>query len=389
MYKLKYLLWFISLFTLLHAQNEYVNQIKVIDRCTHLTEVVTVDSLGIKGVLYENFEAIKSIRACEQSIKEHPNDPHVQFLLARAYTKANRYEEGFNLVKKSCKNGDIGGCTLLAGYYNHRLYTHYDAKKAYLLYLWTCSKGDPQGCHNLAILIGDKKKYVSKESKTKKDYLLDTCMSGLYSYACVVYANHIYFKTIPYDKEIHEYTNYKACISGYSNSCSELWNSLKKNKDPLVKEKIFYSAKASCNHNNAKACRKVGTFFSKKRDKVSNLMASTFYEDGCKNGDIRFSCWYAGKYKIAGVKGIEQDIPQGIKYLEKSCYIGMNTFACYDLAKFYLYTQEEEYHDKKKAIKPLERACKIGNARSLYMGCKNGVELCCKEKKKYEVKYKK
>ena len=390
MYKLKYLLWFMSLLSLIHAQNEYVSQIKVVDKCTHLTEVVTVNNLGIKGVLYENFESVKAIRACEQSIKEHPTDPHVQFLLARAYSKARRYKEGFELVKKSCKNGDIGGCTLLAGYYEHGLYAgKYDAKKAYLLYLWTCSKGDPQGCHNLAMLIENKRKYVSKNSKSKKDYLLDSCMGGLYSQSCVVYANHIHFKTIPYDKDIHEYSNYKACISGDSNSCSELWSSLTKNKDPLTQEKIFYSAKASCNNDNAKACRKVGALFGKKKDKVSNLMASTFYEDGCRNGDIRFSCWYAGTYKISRVKGIEQDIPEGIKYLEKSCYIGMNTFACYDLAKFYLYTQEEGYNDKKKAVKPLERACKIGNVRSLYMGCENGVELCCKEKQKYEVKHKK
>lgn len=169
MYKLKYLLWFMLFSTLLYAQNEYVSQIKVIDRCTHLTEVVTVDSLGIKGVLYENFEAVKSIRACEQSIKEHPHDPHVQFLLARAYTKERRYEEGFKLVKKSCRSGDLGGCTLLAGYYDHGLYSaKHDAKKAYLLYLWTCSKGDPQGCTNLAMLLENKRKYVSKNSKSKK-----------------------------------------------------------------------------------------------------------------------------------------------------------------------------------------------------------------------------
>lgn len=38
---------------------------------------------------------------------------------------------------------------------------------------------------------------------------------------------------------MHEYSNYKACISGHSNSCSELWSSLTKNKDPLTQEDIL------------------------------------------------------------------------------------------------------------------------------------------------------
>ncbi len=118
------------------------------------------------------------------------------------------------------------------------------------------------------------------------------------------------------------------------------------------------------------------------------IMALTQYKDGCSNGAERFSCWYAGKYRISKVEGIVQDIPLGIKHLEKSCYIGMNTFACYDLAMFYIFTEEKGYRDSKKAVRPLERACKIGNVRSLYLGCDQGIEKCCESKKKYEIKKK-
>ncbi len=372
----------------LYGQNEYIDQIKVVDRCTHLTEVVTVKSLGIKGVLYEDFEAPKAIRACQKSIKEHPDDPHTKFLMARAYTKAGRYEEGFDLVKRSCQSGDVGGCTLLAGYYDHGLYQRkHDAKKSYLLYLWSCNKGDPQACHNLAMNIENKRRFVPKDSKSKEDYLLETCMSGMYGEACRVYANHIYFKTIDYDKDLHEYTNYMACINGHNNACSELAKLLKTNKDPLQKQKLFYSMEASCDSGNAKACGKTGGFYNRGgKTRLNHLLALTQYEEGCNNGAERFSCWYAGRYRISKVEGVVQDIPLGIKQLEKSCYIGMNTFACYDLAKFYLFTNEAGYRDKNKAIRPLERACKIGNVRSLYLGCDQKIDICCKAKKRYEKK---
>ena len=378
--------WTIIFVGFLSAENRYIEQIKIVDQCTHLTEPLTIHNLGIKGTLYKKLDEFKAVRACEKSLKSHSNDPHVQFLLARAYTKAKRYNEGFSLAKKSCGSGDLGGCTLLGGYYNHGLYhKSYDQKKAIMLWQWSCGLGDQQGCVNLAMKIDDHRSYVPKHSKSKEEYLLEACISDFYPQACVVYANHLYFKTIEYDKELNEYTNYKGCISGDSNSCLFLDELLKKNKDPLKKEKYFFSMNASCKNGNAKACRRIGTIFNKSgKSPVNKLLALTRYEEGCRNGDERFSCWYAGRYRIARIEGIVQDIPLGIKYFEKACYIGMNTFACYDLAKFYLYTEEAGYKDKDKAIKPLERACKIGNVRALYLGCDQGIEVCCKVKQKHQ-----
>lgn len=389
---MKYIIFFWAFFFvgLLHAENRYVEQINIVDQCTHLTEPLTISQLGIKGTLYEKIDPFKSIRACEKSIKTYSDDPHIQFLLARAYTKAKRYAEGFTLAKKSCLRGDLGGCTLLGGYYSHGLYMkNYDEKKAKLLWQWSCSLGDQQACVNLAMKIENHSDYIPKNFDTKEAYLMKSCISDMYPQACVIYANHMYFKSIAYDKHLHEYTNYKGCISGNSNACIALDELLKKNKDPLQKEKYFFSMNASCKNGNAKACRRIGVMFKKSGNKpVNHLLSLTRYEEGCRNGDERFACWYAGRYRIAQVDGIVQNIPLGIKYIEKACYIGMNTFACYDLAKFYLYT-ETGYKDKDKAIRPLKRACKLGNVRSLFLGCKQGIESCCEEKEKYQASQKK
>ena len=387
-YDMKYFYWFNLLFlSSLVAENSYIDQIQVVDRCTHIVEPMTVVSLGIKGALYEDFEAAKAVRACEKSIDMHPNDSHIKFLLARAYSKAGRYSEGFQLTQNACRDGDIGGCTLLGGYYDKGLHGSYDAKRSYLLWLWSCYRGDSQACHNLAMLIDNKRHFVPKDSKNKKAYLLEACMGGDYPQACTVYANHMYFKRIKHDKEIHEYTNYQACISGHNNSCIELDRLLKENKDPLRKQKLYYSMNTSCHSGNAKACERLGSIYGKKsKTKLNNLIATTYYEKGCNSGAERFSCWYAGLHRIAGSDGVVKDIPLGIRYIEKACYVGMNSFACYDLAKFYLYTQERGYQNREKAVRPLQRACKIGNVRSLYLGCDQHIEICCQEKKRYENK---
>jgi len=297
-----------------------------------------------------------------------------------------RYKEGFKLAKDSCRAGDIAGCTLLGGYYDFGLYnSKRNPKKTYKLYMWSCSKGDPQACHNLSVLIDNQRSFTPKDSKKGEHYLMETCMGGLYPHACVVYANHRYFKSIEFDKNLYEYSTYKGCADGDDSSCSLLWTALEKNKDPLIKEKKFYSAKQSCNAYNAKACREVGDGYARlEPNRLNNIMALTFYEEGCSNGDERFSCWYAGKYLFSDLDGITQDMEKSFKYMKKSCYLGMNTFACYDLGNFFLY--DEKYKNVKEAKKLLTRACMIGNVRSLYLGCEHKIEKCCKGLKKYREK---
>ncbi len=185
----KILLIFIFFISFVFSNNAYIEQIKVVDKCTYLVEPLTIKSLGIKGAKVNDFESQKAIRACEKSFEAHPNDPHVQFLLARAYTKGTaissemnipksirllipelndvspQYEKGYFLAKKSCENGDLGGCELL-GYYAHKgLYKkQYSSKKRSLLWFWSCQLGNMKACHHLSA-IASKGSYMPKDLK--------------------------------------------------------------------------------------------------------------------------------------------------------------------------------------------------------------------------------
>ena len=130
----KNILIFCLLSTAGFSSNLYQSQIKVIDRCTYLVEPLKIDALGLKGVNADGYESQKAIRACLKSLETHPDDPHVQFLLARAYSKGrskdqiinmprrmtllipelydanSNHSKGFLLAKKSCGGGDLVHC---------------------------------------------------------------------------------------------------------------------------------------------------------------------------------------------------------------------------------------------------------------------------------------
>ena len=268
--------------TLLLSQNAYIEQIKVVDRCTHLVEPLTIKSLGIKGTNVKALESQKAIRACENSIQAHPDDPHVQFLLARAYTNGTsistntpirkeikqlipelndvspQYERGYLLAKKSCSSGDLGGCTLLGYYYHKGLYQNkYRSKKTYLLWLWSCSMGTPQACQSLSGIV-EKGNYVPEDLKSHYSYSLDACVSGLYPRACSYYADQNSFKRFNTDKDITLYVNYRACVAGSNNACQDLIKTLNHNMNLENQKKLYYAIKQSCKNGNTKACEEIG-----------------------------------------------------------------------------------------------------------------------------------
>jgi len=386
--------------------NPYIEQIKVIDKCTYLVEPLTIESLGIKGAKVKDLEAQKAIRACEKSLKAHPNDPHVQFLLARAYTKgtnynsdigfpksvrllipelndvAGKYDKGYYLAKKSCQNGDLGGCDLLAFYAHKGLYNkEYSSKKAYLLWLWSCQLGNMKSCQNLSAIV-KKGLYVPKDLEPDYKYSFKACKSKMYPRACEVLEDQLSLKNYPFDKDTIQYIYYQSCISGSYNGCYFLEKTLDQNRSEN-QDKLFYVIKKSCNGGSAKSCRKLGELYAKlPKSKINNIMAYTFFEDACTNGEVHFACKYAGYYKIYPKEGIEQDIDLGISQWEKSCYTGNNAFACYDLASFFIYTDNIKYKNKENAIKPLEHACRgYGNGYAEALGCKQGIKSCCKHSK--------
>jgi TPR repeat protein len=369
------------------AADLYQDQIRAVDLCTQLTEPIPSPARGIPGIVFEKIDSYKAVRACEKSRQTHPDDPHVIALLARAYAKAERYKEAFALAKKACEEKDLAGCTLLGGLHVYnRGKLPYRPKKAVLLYKWSCSRGDPLACTNLGILADRRKEKIFADgAKSSAKYLLESCRTLRYDPACIVYLNHMYFKTIPYDAALYEYAAYRACAGGDAGSCMLLEKHLEKTDDPAYEKKIAFAMKASCNRGNAEGCVRLGRLYANRgNDLVNNLLAYAMFKAGCEQGAIRFGCWYAGRYLFGTAQGIDKDIPTGLALLEKACNVGMNSFACYDLGRIYLEHPDLKEHKNKRsdARRVLERACELGNGWAIPYGCRHGIALCCRQQEK-------
>ncbi|MFK5976372.1 MAG: tetratricopeptide repeat protein [Sulfurovum sp.] len=210
--------------------------------------------MSVKAILFEDIDATKAIKTCEKSLKKNPNDAHTLFLLARAYSKDKQYKKGFEYALNSCIKGDSGGCTLFGGYYYKGLHTPQDKKRAFLLYLASCTKGNPVACTNIAQMKEKNDPYSKAYLTPSSDLLLDACIRGNYPHGCEIYSNHIYFKKIAYDQERYEYSNYKACINGIEASCKRLWSLYDEYKIPIKEKKLEYVLELSCTNGNKNAC---------------------------------------------------------------------------------------------------------------------------------------
>ena len=396
----KYLLIFIITYTtLLHPSTPYIKQIKVWDDCTYAMEVIRIDLMKLKDKHFEDINADAAIKLCKKSLNEYPDDPHVKFLLARAYTKAKRYAEGFSLTSEACKKGDIGGCTLLAGYHDSYLISKKNqSQKSILLWLWSCAQGDSQACTNLYMKAERDENFMPKEMRKGEVKLLHLCTRGDYPLACHTYARNCSRDRV-YSDEC-KYTSSRSCISGNEEGCSfyrSLWGNIV-NKEGMVQEKSYVYQK-SCNNGNVEACLLVAhAYAAKKRTKINNITALALYEDSCKNGLNATACRYAGAYYLAELKGITQNIPLGLSYLESSCKprttyketanssitrVDYDIQGCLDLAKYYLYAPQNKYGNTEKAKSTLKQACEL---REYYyttqLGCQLQIDSCCKHIKK-------
>ena len=253
---MKILLILFTYISVSYTNSNYSNYIKIRDNCLYLTEPVQLNG-NVQAIAFDKINTNKALKACEKSYKKNPNDAHTIFLLARAYTKDEQYQKGLKYSIIACDKGDIGGCTLLAGYYYKGFNIKIDKKKALLLYLSSCAKGDPVACTNLAQIKDKNNIFGSKIIQRKSsDLLLEACVLGNYPEACSIYANHINNNKVPYDQDRYEYTSYKACVQGIESSCLLLWNLYNEYKISNKKRKIMYAKELSCQNGNKKACSK-------------------------------------------------------------------------------------------------------------------------------------
>ena len=352
----------------LAASTPYHQQIKVWDECTYSMEVLGVDQMELRGHRFEELNASEAVHICEKSLHAYPQDPHVKFLLARAYTKNKQIQKGFSLASEACGQGDIGGCTLLAGFHHMGLIEHADLKKSILLYLWSCSMGDAQACTNLYNAAESEVPYLPKEIKKTEAKMLHLCLQGDYPTAC-----HQYAKDLLRDNNVslhpkeYEYALSRSCLSGNREGCL-LYGE-------LTKKKLYQSREVrriyirSCKIGDGESCLRIAHYYgAKKRTEINNITALALYEDTCKRGLSATACRYAGAYYLSNLKGIIRNESRGLKYLEQSCnpkifhesapghsytYSDMDLYGCRDLVNYYLKTP----NNTPKAKRVLAHVC--------------------------------
>ena len=405
MKKIFFIIIFISI-KLLWATSPYVKQIKVWDDCTYAIEPIRLDLMQVKNIIFTEINASYAIEVCEKSLHSYPNDAHIKFLLARAYTKAKKYSKGVKFTAEACYSGDIGGCNLLGAYHDYKLSsTTHDAKKKILLWLWSCSQKNSQACNNLYNQAKWDDTYLPSEIRNAPEKImhekLKLCERGDFPEVCHDYAKSL-FKDRQFTKQadIFEFTASRSCISGDREGCLFYQSFLDEHKDDNKRQnRRIYVYKKSCNNGNTSSCLNVARFYaSKKRTKINNITALALYEDACKKGKNVHACYATGSYYLAKLEGIVQNIPLGISYLEQSCTVHhvykespngysssskISLRGCYALAKYLLNPPDKKYQNKEKAKTVLAYTC---NERQYYytnkLGCKLGIDKCCKQRRK-------
>jgi len=402
-------IFFITIFLsikILWATSPYIKQVKVWDDCTYAIEPIRLDLMQVKNIVFTDINASYAIEVCKKSLHSYPNDAHVKFLLARAYTKAKKYSEGLKLTSEACLSGDIGGCNLLGAYHDYRLLPETEnPKKKILLWLWSCSQKNSQACTNLYNQAQWNDAYLPSEIKNTPEKVmqrkLQLCERGDYPEVCHDYAKSL-FRDSQFTEQvdIFEFTASRSCMSGDSEGCLFYQSFLDKHTDDTIRQnRRIYVYKKSCNNGNTSSCLKVARFYaSKKRTKINNITALALYEDACKKGKNVHACYATGSYYLAKLEGIYPNIPLGISYLEQSCtmhynykespnqqssYAQISLRGCYALAKYLLNPPDKKYQNKKKAKSVLAYTC---DQRQYYytneLGCKLGIAKCCSQKRK-------
>jgi len=403
--KIFLLLIFISMKTL-WGTSPYMKQIKVWDDCTYAIEPIRSDLMQVRNIVFTEINATYAIKACEKSLQSYPNDAHVKFLLARAYTKAKQYSKGVNLATDACYAGDIGACNLLGAYHEYTLVSKTNStKKQTLLWLWSCSQGNSQACNNLYNKTQWNKDYLPIDMRNTPEKImhrqLELCARGDFPEVCHDYAKSLFRdRQFIAQADIFEFTASRSCISGDSEGCLFYQSFLDAHKkDALRQSRRIYVYKKSCNNGNTSSCLKVARYYgAKKRTKINNITALALYENACKKGKNVHACYATGSYYLAKLEGIMLNIPLGISYLEQSCTMHhtykespnqqsststISLRGCYTLAKYLLNTPDKKYQNMEKAKKVLTYTC---NQRQYYytaeLGCKLGIDKCCQQKRK-------
>ena len=299
-----------------------------LDECSRLAEDVSIPEYHFMGVTFEKLDAKKAVEACTKRLNADPLDPHAQFLLARALTKNKEYIKAFDLLKKSCSEGDQAGCSVMGGYYFYGFPpVKFDRDKALSIHEKACEKGGLAGCFNVS------EQYVFDadriEDKARGEKLMfETCKNGLFP-ACQRYAEAVFLEKIPLDEKKYIYAASQACEAGVG--CFLFWDIFEKRKDEKSLKTQFQVTKTSCENGFLKACNVLGYFYFVGSGTEKNIEQSLKAKEQACTGGILKSCNDTGQILL----NLNRDTDRAVGLIDGACRSGYD-WACYDLGKIYL-----------------------------------------------------
>jgi TPR repeat protein len=264
------------------------------------------------------------------SVFLYSNNSDQDFLNAAKAYEAKEYKRAFELFKRSCDEGDFGGCYVMGEIYDSREKTpeigeEKNDTRALKYYTFSCKAGFPAACYKVGLFYKDGRGAKQSYSQAKR-YYKKACTLGerAGATACVALG------TLYEDGKGGEKNStradqlyLRACNLGNATGCYNYAVSLSKhsNGDTAKGKKALSFFKKACSKGDSDSCLGVGMMYEAGYTAPKDYKeAFNFYQKACKLKNAK-GCFYLGVLYGKG-KGVKKDYDKAEKYLLESCYFG-------------------------------------------------------------------
>jgi hypothetical protein len=289
--------------------------------------------------------------------------------------KADRAQEAFVALQRSCNLGSGAGCTHLAFLYatGSGSLVKKDDHRATPLYVKGCDLGDALGCYN-AGLMSDEGRGVARDVSRAAARYDEACEMG--STAACTNLGFLYENGRGVRKDTaRAFALYQRGCDGTScqrsnlNGCVNVGRAYRDGigvpKDEPRAASVFQEAcdrkpdpeDVNPQENSSRACSLLGALYLA-GDGIPRDLAKgrELSELGCSRGDS-FGCFNAAAVFTAGT-GVEKDAAKAAAFLDKAC-AGGDSEGCYDLGIAYE-KGTGVTADRRRAAELLRKACGLG-----------------------------
>jgi TPR repeat protein len=288
---------------------------------------------------------------------------------------------------KSCNEGNLQQCHLLATFYQYGTGTKKDIPKAIELYRSACDGGIPASCNVLGIMImrarlppdpafspprldDFSQAFIDRGPKAAMSFYEKACDGGLAD-GCFNFAEMLFTggKDVEVDKAKSAQLYATACDGGTAKACAQLAR-MNEHGDGTVHDmhQALALYEQACNGAVAESCTHLGVhYFKMESAHEAKVKAVSFFQTACENNDAKGCLWLGWAYE--NNEGVKTDKFKAFDLYKKSCDL-RSARGCNNLALMYK-AGEATRLDHAKALEYFGKACDM----KLEDGCKNFAAL--------------